>query len=236
ILHSQLHHPNVLPFLGVYHERDSPLPLIVLPFLEHGSLEKLLANQKPDGLIEQADLVRIVTRGLVYLHSRDPPIIHGDIHPGNILLDEFNNPILCDFGFGRICHEVARSQTKHEDGGRLRFIAPELWDTPGSSQKSDIFAIAMTYLNAWSGQPPFHQIRPDWKVASRLNDGLRPTRPITAVELGTRARDGLWELLMAMWAHETSSRPSSDQVLDSLEHIFRSCRLLVLYEWFKQLG
>ncbi|KAF8299633.1 kinase-like protein, partial [Clavulina sp. PMI_390] len=215
IVHSRLEHPNILPFLGIYHE-DTNFPLIILPFVEHGSLEGLLDRMEPSELMEQPKLVRILigsARGLVYLHTRDPPILHGDLHPGNILIDEFNNPILCDFGVGKIRHEKSLSLMNHGEGGRTRFVAPELWETNRSTQKSDVFALAMVYLNAWTARPPFAEIQQRWRVAKSLTEGMRPKEPVRAVALGPGARASFWNLLALMWAQEPASRPQGGEVL-----------------------
>ncbi|KAF8292371.1 kinase-like protein, partial [Clavulina sp. PMI_390] len=238
IIHSQLRHPNILPFLGIHHEEPGSPPLVILPFHEHGSLQRLLADLEPGGLIKLSDLIRIVrhastllnikvigsARGVVYLHSRTPPIIHGDLHPGNILLDDGMNPSLCDFGLSRIRHEISRAHSMHEEGGRSRFVAPELHDSSmdqfTSSQGSDVFALAMTFLNAWSSQQPFSEIKNDMLVVSRLIHGLRPKEPVAAVVLGPKITENFWSLLEAMWTHEVFKRPSSNKVLMELEHIF----------------
>ncbi|KAF8307208.1 kinase-like protein, partial [Clavulina sp. PMI_390] len=232
IIHSQLHHPNILPFLGIYYESAYSVPLVILPYIERGSLERLLAELKPEKLMEQSDMITIVSlaRGLVYLHSRDPPIIHGDLQPGNVLINNLGNPVLCDFGLGRIRHEISRSCTDHINGGRLRFVAPELWDLAGSSQQSDVFALAMTYLNAWSGQPPFPEISQEWRVASELSKGSRPAKPLKAVVLGHEVEAEFWKLLESMWVHQASNRPLSGQVLDNFEHIFKPCECSALFE------
>ncbi|KAF8290353.1 kinase-like protein, partial [Clavulina sp. PMI_390] len=227
IIHSQLRHPNILPFLGVHHEGPNPSPLVILPFHPRGSLQKLLADLEPGGLVKQSDLIKIIVgsaRGMVYLHSRTPPIIHGDLHPGNILLDDGTNPILCDFGLSRIQYEISRIHSMREEGGRIRFVAPELYDSSAnqfsSSQGSDVFALAMTFLNTWSSQQPFYEIKSDMQVASRLIQGLRPREPLGAVALDPKIKDKFWNLLETMWTHEVSKRPSSNMVQMELEHIF----------------
>ncbi|KAF8317421.1 kinase-like protein [Clavulina sp. PMI_390] len=234
ITHSQLQHPNVLPFWGIYYEDDESYPLMVLPYLERGSLEEIL-NGAEQSLLDSSVLTTIVVgmaRGVVYLHSRTPPIIHGDLHPGNILIDELNNPVLCDFGRSRIRHEVSRHLSTREEGGRIRFLAPELLngqtDRFCSCPESDIFGLAMTYLNAWTGQVPFAEIKNELRVASVINRGERPIEPALAVTLDPMIKTDFWTLLVDMWAHEPARRPSSIQVLERVEHIFENCKLFAL--------
>ncbi|KAF8307628.1 kinase-like protein, partial [Clavulina sp. PMI_390] len=215
ITHSQLDHPHIIPFLGIYHEGvDSP-PITILPFMERGSLQDLLA----DSLIGQNTLASIlvgISSGVHYLHSRRPPIIHGDLHPGNVLLDSNGSPYLCDFGLSRIRHEITRTRTIIQEAGRLRFLAPEL--STGWTQRfrtsfaSDIFSLAMTFLNAWSGRIPFPELRNDLKVASNLRKGLRPSIPTSGVALAPELKQTLWALLNEMWTQNPANRPSSSDV------------------------
>ncbi|KAF8303275.1 kinase-like protein, partial [Clavulina sp. PMI_390] len=230
ITHSQLNHPNILPFLGLYHENHGSPPVIVLPLVESGSLQDLLAGP----LLEWTTFKRIlvgVTSGVDYLHSRYPPVIHGDLHPacistlpaGNVLVDPTGNPLLCDFGLSRIRHEVTRTHTILQEAGRLRYLAPEL--TIGgmkrfhTSSASDIFALAMMFLNTWSGQVPFLEVRNDLKVASNFRKGRRPDLPIKAVTLVPELRTVFWELLSNMWVQEPDDRPSSSDVYRRLSYV-----------------
>ncbi|KAF8304957.1 kinase-like protein [Clavulina sp. PMI_390] len=223
ITHSQLDHPNILPFLGIYHEEvDSP-PITVLPFMERGSLQDLLAGAALDPGAFKCILIGVGS-GVDYLHSRRPPIIHGDLHPGNVLIDSAGNPCLCDFGLSRIRHEVTRTRTILQEAGRLRFLAPELsagWTKRfRTSCASDIFSLAMTYLNTWSGQPPFSELRNDLKVASNFRKGRRPNIPSTGVLLPLDSVQLLWKLLSEMWAPRPEDRPSSSTVCAHLNGSF----------------
>ncbi|KAF8316078.1 kinase-like protein [Clavulina sp. PMI_390] len=226
IIHSQLCHPNVLPFWGLYQEDEGSVPHSIFPFVERGSLEDLLANFEPGQMMQLSDLIEILVgtaRGVSYLHSRKPPVIHGDIHPGNILIGETGSPLLCDFGRSRIRHEVSR-KSEREEGGRARFLAPELsggqTDQFSPTQESDVFALAMTFLNAWSGEPPFPGIKNALQVSAALSIGERPTRPAFSVPLDPASNNDFWALLVDMWAQETAKRPSSNKVLKRVEGIF----------------
>lgn len=140
-----------------------------------------------------------------------------------MLINASDNPILCDFGLSRIRHEVTRTRTMIHEGGRLRFLAPELSNGISTnfrtSQASDIFALAMTFLNVWSREPPFSEIRNEVKVAANVRKGRRPKRP--GRELDIAAAEGeFWALLAVMWVEEPLDRPSSEAVRNNLENIF----------------
>lgn len=103
ITHSQLSHPNILPFLGTFYEALGSPPIIVSPFVEEGSLSDAIRDYS----ITSVYFIRVVSpnpihlfipcnttlpllscvqiigisRGVAYLHSLNPPIVHGAIHP-----------------------------------------------------------------------------------------------------------------------------------------------------------
>ncbi|KAF8309456.1 kinase-like protein [Clavulina sp. PMI_390] len=162
--------------------------------------------------------------GVEYLHSRQPPVIHGDLHPGNVLIDNDGKAYLCDFGLSRIQHEVTRSRTMIQEGGKLRFLAPELSASAATrfrtTRKSDIFSLAMTFLAAWSGEAPFPEIQNEWKVISNVVGGQRPKRPSRFIFSFTkRFGNALWRLLKKMWKHDPSGRPQGSQVVKRLDQI-----------------
>ncbi|KAF8312066.1 kinase-like protein [Clavulina sp. PMI_390] len=194
---------------------------MVLPFLEPGSLRDAL-DERPLAPREFQRIVIGISKGVSYLHSHQPPIVHGDLHPGNVLLDESGSPFLCDFGLSRIRHEVTRTHTMLSEGGRLRFLAPELSagrsESFRTSPQSDIFALSMTFLNAWTGKRPFFEIDNELKAASMMKKGQRPTR-VFDQELAWPGPAFL-DLLQNMWRQEPSARPPILDVLLNIERLF----------------
>ncbi|KAF8308332.1 kinase-like protein, partial [Clavulina sp. PMI_390] len=215
ITHSQLDHENILRFLGIYHEADDSPPLTIVPHIPGGSLQALLTPEKMLGASKFQSILLGINKGIIYLHSLQPPVIHGDLHPGNVLLDENGCPYLCDFGQSRIRHEVTRTRTKQQAGGKARFLAPELTESSidrfRTSWKSDIYAFAMLSLNMWTGEKPFSDIELEWQVSSKLVKGARPKKPRNTsiqINLDKSVENAFWNLLMKMWAQDPDSRPT----------------------------
>ncbi|KAF8302581.1 kinase-like protein [Clavulina sp. PMI_390] len=234
ITRSQLHHPNILPFLGIHCEDDNSYPLIIMPLFKHGSLQDFLWDLGPSSSLTLSDFSKTligITSGVLYLHSRKPPIIHGGLHPGNILIDEAKGPVITGFGSSRIRHEVSRKLSIHSEleGGRPRFLAPEISDLQAVhfclTRESDVFALAMTFLNTWTAQLPFAELN-DRQVTVSLMQGLRPAQPVTKVVLDPNVKSDLWCLIVDMWAHKREARPSTGRVLERLEGIFDYCHLV----------
>lgn len=110
-----LRHPNIVIFMGCCLEPNNSF--IVSQYCERGSLYDLLHDygQSPSDLswVCRLRLAVGATRGLLYLHSASPPLIHRDIKSANILVDEAYTSKLADFGTLR----VARVLNKAADGG-----------------------------------------------------------------------------------------------------------------------
>lgn len=117
------------------------------------------------------------------------------------------------------------------EGGRLRYLAPEL--SVGltanfrTTQASDVFALAMTFLHVWAREPPFYEIKNEVKVAASYRKGRRPKKPSN--EAGIMEAEGeFWALLDVMWAQEPLDRPLSAVVYHDLGNIFRTALPVLL--------
>lgn len=83
---SRIHHPNLVDFIGVFFSH-SPVPVIVMEHMSL-SLEKLLNNAKDVELNIKLHILYEVAKGLVFLHSNTPPLVHRDLTSNNVLLSE----------------------------------------------------------------------------------------------------------------------------------------------------
>lgn len=125
---TDIRHPNILTFVGMYYPDDGNNDQIgiVTEYLQMGSLSQFLGFPKDEDAfpttIAWPVMMRIaltVARGMAWLHSRDPAIIHHDLHAGNVLLaTEAGDTKLCDFGLSNL---HGRTPKHHYD----RIRAPE---------------------------------------------------------------------------------------------------------------
>ena len=152
---SKLRHPGVVQFLGVYFERNSRLPVLVMEKMDT-SLRKYLEDHSKEEfpLNLKAFVLRQVTQALAYLQSQNPPLVHHDLSPNNVLLNVVSFVTkVSDFGMSRAINPSALSR-KSSIKGTLAFMAPEaLQKVPKYDTKLDVFSfgniIISTLTHEW---------------------------------------------------------------------------------------
>ncbi|MDB5345879.1 MAG: Serine/threonine protein kinaserelated protein [Schlesneria sp.] len=161
---------SIVGLLAVGWDHDPPY--YVMEYLENGSLASSLAS----GPLPTVDAVRIATRicqALVHAHGSG--ILHCDLKPANILLDQDFEPRLCDFGQSRLADEHSHAL------GTLYYMAPEQADLRAvPDARWDVYALGALIYHMLTGAPPFRTEENDKRLnaARTLNDRLNLYRQI----------------------------------------------------------
>lgn len=141
-------------------------PYYVMEYLENGSLGRLL-ERGPLSVAETERIMTGVTQSLVHAHTSG--ILHCDVKPANVLLDQDYAPRLADFGQSRLSHEQSPAL------GTLFFMAPEQADLSAiPDPRWDVYALGALFYQALCGQAPHdtpeaeHQIRTAGTLELRL--------------------------------------------------------------------
>ncbi|KAF9504679.1 hypothetical protein BS47DRAFT_1334565 [Hydnum rufescens UP504] len=197
ITHWQLKNRNILELLGIFKSDQHPLTIIT-PWMENGEASKYLKTH-PENFI-----VRGLCAAIRFLHCCKPPIVHGDIKPSNVLIDEHGEAVLSDFGFTRIRHELTRTGTQSTGLGTLRYLAPEIFlgQVLRANVTTDIYSLALTIWALASSKLPFTHLPHGFVVLRRVERGERPPMPTM---IGTR--DAYLGLLEEMWHQDPNNRP-----------------------------
>jgi serine/threonine protein kinase len=151
-LTKQIKHQRLITAVGYFVENESPC--LVLPFCNGGSLYSKL---KQNGVFQEKEIAKIVmhiAEALDYLHSLPNPIVHLDIKPENILLDDLGNYFLTDFGISLSMRNtlIRASNTK---GETFSYTAPEKFSSGKLGPKADIFAIGVMIYELSTGDVPW---------------------------------------------------------------------------------
>ena len=151
---ARLSHPNVVQ---VYDAGEDELDghevsYIVVEYLQGGDLKDLIDRRGP---LPGAMLARIgadVADGLAHAHERG--IVHRDIKPQNVLLDQYGSPKLTDFGIARAL-DMNHSTSTDSYLGTAFYSSPEQLRGEGVTPKSDVYSLGATLYHAAVGEPPF---------------------------------------------------------------------------------
>ena len=157
---SKLRHPGVVQFLGVHMDRRSRLPVLVMEKMDTSLRTYLEDHSKVEfPLHQKAFVLRQVTQALAYLHSQNPPLVHHDLSPNNVLLNVVTFVTkISDFGMSRVINPSAFTR-KSSIKGTQAFMAPEaLHDPPRYNEKLDIFSfgnvVISTLTHEWPNPSP----------------------------------------------------------------------------------
>jgi serine/threonine protein kinase len=149
---SALQHPNIIAIQDW--GQDPQLgPYIVMEYIEGGSVLQLMAKY-PGNRLDPNEALRIaatVADALAYAHSRQPPIIHRDIKPDNILIRRADGQIkVTDFGLAAVL-TGRRAMTQW---GTPDYIAPEQALGKGADGRSDMYSLSATLYHMLTGVRP----------------------------------------------------------------------------------
>ncbi|XP_058744869.1 probable LRR receptor-like serine/threonine-protein kinase At3g47570 [Vicia villosa] len=138
---------------------------IVFEFMSNGSLEKLLHDNEGSenhslSLLQRVDIALDVAHALDYLHhDEDQVVVHCDIKPSNVLLDEDIVAHLGDFGLARLIHGAAEHSSKDQVSsstikGTIGYLPPEYGAGGPVSSQGDIYSYGILLLEMLTGKRP----------------------------------------------------------------------------------
>ncbi|XP_054823757.1 G-type lectin S-receptor-like serine/threonine-protein kinase RLK1 [Prosopis cineraria] len=140
----QTHHKNLVRLLGFCEEGEERL--LVYEFMSNGTLASLLFNDSKPSWNLRLGIAFGVAKGLLYLHEDcDTQIIHCDIKPQNILLDDFFNPQISDFGLAKLLN-MNQSQTYTAMRGTKGYVALEWFKNMPITAKVDVYSFGVLLL------------------------------------------------------------------------------------------
>ncbi len=146
-----LRHPHIM---NVYDwGEDDDGPFLVLEHLSGGSLRDILDRGHRLSVSQALSVGLEAARGLDYAHRRG--LVHRDIKPANLLFDDEGRLSIADFGLARALAEAAWTEPAGAVLGTARYASPEQARGSSVDGKSDVYALALTLIEAVTGQVPF---------------------------------------------------------------------------------
>jgi TolB-like protein/Tfp pilus assembly protein PilF/predicted Ser/Thr protein kinase len=149
---AKLEHPGIVPIHEVG-EHDGSC-YFSMKFVEGGQLDEVV-KQTPMSIRQAAELIVKMARTIHYAHEHG--ILHRDIKPGNILLDQKGEPHLTDFGLARLVESESTVTRTMEVLGTPSYMAPEqaVGNNAAVSSVTDVYGLGAVLYQLLTGQPPF---------------------------------------------------------------------------------
>ncbi|XP_034217171.1 LEAF RUST 10 DISEASE-RESISTANCE LOCUS RECEPTOR-LIKE PROTEIN KINASE-like 2.1 isoform X2 [Prunus dulcis] len=236
---SRTSHVNVVTLLGYCFEGQKKA--LIYEFMPNGSLEKFIYKENSLETTPHLELEKLfeiaigIARGLEYLHRGcNTRILHFDIKPHNILLDDNFCPKISDFGLSKLCLKKESIMSMLDARGTVGYIAPEVFcrNFGGVSVKSDVYSYGMMILEVAGGRKnsdvqvshTTDAFFPDW-IYKHLEQGsnLGLPNPMTQEE-NELARK---MILVGLWCIQTKppDRPSMSKVIEMLDGSIEALRI-----------
>ena len=150
-----MNHTNLLK--PTYFDSWERQPYLIMPLCQNGSAFKYVAGKERITEEQCWNMLHDVAAGLAYLHAKNPPLIHQDIKPDNILISDEGLYMITDFGISaRVRSTIRNGMAQEQSGGTLAYMGPERFSSrPRPIMDSDIWSLGAMMYELICGLPPF---------------------------------------------------------------------------------
>ncbi|KIO16077.1 hypothetical protein M407DRAFT_48960, partial [Tulasnella calospora MUT 4182] len=211
---SQLDHENILPFIGYYVGDNYDPAYLISPYMRNGNLKDYLKNSNLDPG-ERLKLAHDTIKGLEYLHTRNPIVVHGDLKAANVLVNDHRKAQLCSIDLSIVIPEVRTGWTTGDGlAGSIRWCSPEVMDGKKKTVESDIWSWGCLLLEIMTDMIPYYQIEggSDNSVVVEVLGKRKTPEPAPAPSLP----EGLLDILRKCWDFDPEKRPDARYCLRTL--------------------
>ncbi|KAG7085642.1 hypothetical protein E1B28_003189 [Marasmius oreades] len=227
----QLSHRNLATLYGLV-QTSTSIGMVSL-WCDNGTICQYI---KKNSRVDKLKLLIQIASGISYLHHFVPPVVHGDLKAGNILIDTDGHAIITDFGLSKAMETMSDScqgpVSTSFFAGSTRWMAPELIQglieveantkLPQVTTFSDVYAFGSVCLEVITGELPYPRRTNDYQVTVDILQGVKPSRGASAIScelLGVKQQvtgegeDSLFTFLDRCWDAVPFLRPKMEEVV-----------------------
>uniref|UniRef100_A0A8D0L6N1 Receptor interacting serine/threonine kinase 3 n=1 Tax=Sphenodon punctatus TaxID=8508 RepID=A0A8D0L6N1_SPHPU len=234
--------PFILRLFGLYAEEleeaglgdQSLIPRglgIVMEFMERGSLLSLLRQVRHVPWALRFRILHQVGLGMNYLHGLNPPLLHLDLKPSNILLNGELHVRLADFGLskfkrGMTQQDAASSKEQvYEHGGTLEYMPPEAFTDINykPATATDVYSYGILTWSVLAGEEPYANLHAEMlstMLRIHIPLGQRPSTEELEKVTNVQGLDNMIKLMKSCWDTEKTCSPSFQECRTETEEIF----------------
>lgn len=230
IAHQNIKHPSVPKFYGTsfcsFEDPQLFQPTIIYDYMPNGTLREALNKEKKgtpnENWTSTKKLINLIGIAHVMKYLHDHGVIHRDIKPDNILLDENNYPRLSGFTLCRIFPhplDMSMEMEMSKNVGAPIYMAPELFkDEPNEYGIAvDVYSYSLLAFEIVTGKLPYVEV----KFRSMIHvfkEVLKGIRPIFSDDV----KQPMVELISRCWCEDPSNRPSFGEIYEILSTDYKS--------------
>lgn len=222
---AQLRHPNVVMFMGVMVHPE--FVGLVMELCPKGNVYSVIHSD--EFAIDWSLLLRMMNdaaRGMHFLHSSSPPILHRDLKSVNLLIDADWRCKVSDFGLSKLKAFRDEGEKSFNAGGNTSrtfvgssvWIAPEVFKGNRHTEQSDVYSFGVILFEALTKSIPYHSISVD-AVPFVVQAGKRPTDFFTLETPTSPGLQDLYQLMTQCWSGDVLSRPTFSSIISNVQHI-----------------
>ncbi|KAF8936601.1 kinase-like domain-containing protein [Dissophora ornata] len=164
----RVRHPNIINFHDCWYSNTEFI--FITELMTSGTLREYIRKLQSPNLKVIKRWCRQILKGLIYLHSYDPPIIHRDIKCDNIFINGAHGEVkIGDMGTAKM-----KIGKKYTVIGTPEFMAPEMYEEKGYNEKVDIYAFGMCLLEMVTGDYPYNECKNAAQIYKKVSQGLKP--------------------------------------------------------------
>uniref|UniRef100_A0A8C6TMR0 non-specific serine/threonine protein kinase n=1 Tax=Neogobius melanostomus TaxID=47308 RepID=A0A8C6TMR0_9GOBI len=206
----------ILPVYGICEDPQG----LVMEYMETGSLESLLAND-PLPWELRFRIIHETAVGMNFLHCMNPPLLHLDLKPANILLDAHYHVKISDFGLAR-WNGLSRADDISRDGfcGTIAYLPPEsiIEKDRVSDTKHDVYSFSIVIWGILTQKKPYQGENNILQIMVKVVKGVRPD--LGAVpRFRPSACAGFISLMQCCWDNNPKARPSFQEITSEAEEL-----------------
>jgi hypothetical protein len=214
-----LRHPNCIQYLGA---TLNP-PALIMEYCSKRSVDTLLAGASTDPkLAKQLDWVHLMSmacdaaKGMLYLHTRSPPIVHRDLKSPNLLVDGLWHVKVSDFNLSRALENNAVVSSLQITNPR--WLAPEVLKGGQAGTAADVYSFSIVMWELLTWKLPWGNDTNPFSIINSVGGGARlPIPAQSELPAGPlRCFDAYVELMQHCWHPDPEARPTMDEVAQRL--------------------
>jgi len=210
---ANLEHANIVTIYDIHSQENAHY--CVMQYLPQGLVSLLKQKKRALTPLEAVQVLEPIAEALAFVHRKG--VVHRDIKPGNIMLDEHETPVLTDFGIA--VRDDSTRLEGHATTGTPEYMSPEqIRGEANIDGRSDVYSLGIVLYELLTGNVPFHSEDPQAVFYQQVHEPL-PEKPLDDHRVPKRMRDILFRCL------EKSAKDryqSADSLVEAFNDILRN--------------